>query len=93
MSFGLTNAPSTFIDLMNRVFKPYFDMSSIMFIDVILIYSRKDKDYASNHIIILQTLKEKKMYAKFSKCEFWIKFVAFVGHIVFIDGLELISTT
>ncbi|KAH0689359.1 hypothetical protein KY289_016717 [Solanum tuberosum] len=90
MSFGLTNAPATFMDLMNRVFKPYLDMFVIVFIDDILIYSRNEEDHASHLRIVLQTLKDRELYVKFSKCEFWLEFVAFLGHIIFGDGLEWI---
>ncbi len=82
MSFGLTNAPAAFMDLMNRVFKPYLDMFVIVFIDDILIYSRNEEDHASHLRIVLQTLKDKELYAKFSKCEFWLSSVAFLGHII-----------
>ncbi|KAH0761440.1 hypothetical protein KY290_017513 [Solanum tuberosum] len=90
MSFGLTNALATFMDLMNRVFKPYLDMFVIVFIDGILIYSRNKEDHASHLIIVLQTLKDRELYAKFSKCEFWLETVAFLGHIVSGDGIRKI---
>ena len=90
MSFCLTNAPITFMDLMKRVFKPYLDRFVLMFIDNILIYSRNEEDHASHLMIFLQTLKDKELYVKFSKCEFWLKSVSFLGHIIFGDGLELI---
>nr|AAV31171.1 Putative polyprotein, identical [Solanum tuberosum] len=89
MSFGFTNAPAAFMDLMNRVFKPYLDMFVIVFIDDILIYSRNKEDHASHLRIVLQTLKDKELYAKFSKCEFWLKSVAFLGHIVSGDGIKV----
>ncbi|KAH0679995.1 hypothetical protein KY290_022105 [Solanum tuberosum] len=89
MSFGLTNAPAAFMDLMNKVFKPYLDMFVIVFIDVILIYSRNEEDHASHLRIVLQTLKDKELYAKFSKCEFWLESVAFLGHINFGDGIRV----
>jgi len=89
MSFGLTNAPAAFMDLMNRVFKPYLDMFVIVFIDDILIYSRNEEDHASHLRTVLQTLKDKELYAKFSKCEFWLKSVAFLGHIVSGDGIKV----
>ncbi|KAH0759938.1 hypothetical protein KY290_023431 [Solanum tuberosum] len=82
MSFGLTDAPATFMDLMNIVFKPYLYMFVIVFIDDILIYSRNEKDHASHLRIVLQTLKDKELYAKLSKCEFWLESVAFLGHIM-----------
>ncbi|KAH0720379.1 hypothetical protein KY285_005181 [Solanum tuberosum] len=87
MLFGLTNALAAFMDLMNRVFKPYLDMFVIVFIDDILIYSRNEEDHASHLKIVLQTLKDKELYAKFFKCEFWLESVAFLGHIVSCDGI------
>ncbi|KAH0705906.1 hypothetical protein KY285_010431 [Solanum tuberosum] len=89
MSFGLTNAPTTFMDLMNRVFKPYLDMFVIIFIDGILIYSKNEEDHASHLRIVLQTLKDKELYAKFYKCEFWLEYVAFLGHIVSVKGIKV----
>ncbi|KAH0765914.1 hypothetical protein KY285_001785 [Solanum tuberosum] len=89
MSFDLTNALATFMDLMNRVFKPYLDMFIIVFINDILIYSRNEKDHASHLRIVLQTLKDRELYAKFSKCEFWLKSVTFLGHIVSGDGIRI----
>ncbi|WMV40873.1 hypothetical protein MTR67_034258 [Solanum verrucosum] len=89
MSFGLTNVPAAFIDLMNRVYKPYLDMFIIVFIDDILIYSRNEEDHASHLRVVLKTLKDKELYAKFSKCEFWHASVAFLGHIVSDDGTRV----
>ncbi|KAH0776360.1 hypothetical protein KY290_007771 [Solanum tuberosum] len=91
MSFGLTNAPAAFMDLMNRVFKPYLDMFVVVFIDFVLIYSRNKEDHASHLRIVLQTLKAKELYAKLSKCEFWLESVAFLGHIVSGDGIKVDS--
>ena len=82
MPFGLTNAPSTFIDLMNQVFHPYLDQFVIVFIDDILMYSKNAKEHAFYLRIVLQTLKEMQLYAKFSKCEFWLNKVVFLGHVV-----------
>ncbi|KAH0689164.1 hypothetical protein KY289_016522 [Solanum tuberosum] len=89
MSFGLTNAPAAFMDLMNRVFKPYLYMFVIVFIDDILIYSRNKEDHASHLRMVLQTLKDKELYAKFSTCEFWLESVAFLGHIVSEEGIKV----
>ncbi|KAH0748617.1 hypothetical protein KY290_027849 [Solanum tuberosum] len=89
MSFGLTNLPATFMDLMNRVFKPYLYMFVIVFIDDILIYSRNDEDHASHLRIVLQTLKDRELYAKFSKCEFWLESVAFLGHIMSRERIKI----
>ncbi|WMV32713.1 hypothetical protein MTR67_026098 [Solanum verrucosum] len=87
MSFGLTNAPTTFMDLMNGVFRPYLDSFVIVFIDDILIYSRSKEEHEHHLRIELGILKEKKLYVKFSKCEFWLSSVAFLGHIVSKEGI------
>ncbi|XP_019244366.1 PREDICTED: uncharacterized protein LOC109224233 [Nicotiana attenuata] len=70
VSFGLTNAPATFMDLMNRVFRPYLDSFVIVFIDDILIYSRSQEEHEQHLRVVLQTLRDSQLYAKFSKCEF-----------------------
>ncbi|GJV20678.1 putative reverse transcriptase domain-containing protein [Tanacetum coccineum] len=82
MPFGLTNAHAMFMDLMNRVCKPYLDKFVIIFIDVIIIYSRNKEEHADHLRIILELLKNKKLYAKFSKCDFWISIVQFLGHVI-----------
>ena len=82
MSFGLTNAPVAFMDLMNKVFKEYLDKFIIVFIDDILVYSRTVKEHELHLKVVLEKLREKKLYAKFSKCEFWLGKVAFLGHVV-----------
>ncbi|XP_019251017.1 PREDICTED: uncharacterized protein LOC109229931 [Nicotiana attenuata] len=80
MSFGLTNAPAAFMDLMNRVFRPYLDSFVIVFIDDILIYSRSQEEHEQHLRLVLQTLRDSRLYAKFSKCEFWLSSIAFLGH-------------
>ncbi|GJV76173.1 putative reverse transcriptase domain-containing protein [Tanacetum coccineum] len=72
MPFGLTNAPAVFMDLMNRVCKPYLDKFVIVFINDILIYSKDEKEHEEHLKSILELLKKEQLYAKFSKCEFWI---------------------
>ncbi|GJY60368.1 putative reverse transcriptase domain-containing protein, partial [Tanacetum coccineum] len=89
MSFGLTNAPAVFIDLMNRVCKPYLDKFVIVFIDDILIYSKDDEDHEKHLKIILELLKKEKLYAKFSKCDFWLDSVQFLGHVIDRSGVHV----
>ena len=80
--FGLTNALAAFMDLMNRVFHPYFDQFVIVFIDDILVYLKNAEEHAFHFRIVLQILKDKQLYAKFSKCEFWLNEVVFIKHVV-----------
>ncbi|GKB17382.1 reverse transcriptase domain-containing protein [Tanacetum coccineum] len=89
MPFGLTNAPAVFMDLMNRVCKPYLDKFVIVFIDDILIYSRNKEEHANHLRIILELLRKEKLYAKFSKCDFWIHIVQFLGHLIDSQGLHV----
>ncbi|KAL0551535.1 hypothetical protein IC582_010624 [Cucumis melo] len=89
MSFGLTNARAVFMDLMNRVFREFLDTFVIVFIDDILIYSRTEAEHEEHLRIVLQTLRDNKLYAKFSKCEFWLKQVSFLGHVVSKAGVSV----
>ncbi|CAA0821927.1 Uncharacterized mitochondrial protein AtMg00860, partial [Striga hermonthica] len=89
MPFGLSNAPDVFMDLMNRVFHPFLDQFVIVFIDDILVYSRAIDQHKEHLRNVLETLRREKLYAKFSKCEFWLDRVAFLGHIVTARGIEV----
>ncbi|GJV90442.1 putative nucleotidyltransferase, ribonuclease H [Tanacetum coccineum] len=88
MPFGLTNAPAVFMDLMNRVFHEFLDKFVIVFIDDILVFS-KSKEHEEHLRTVLQILRQEKLYAKFSKCEFWLSKVAFLGHIVSAEGITM----
>ncbi|KAL0534368.1 hypothetical protein IC582_028658 [Cucumis melo] len=89
MSFGLTNAPAVFMDLMNRVFREFLDTFVIVFIDDILIYSKTEAKHEEHLRMVLKTLRDNKLYAKFSKCEFWLKQVSFLGHVVSKAGVSV----
>ena len=92
MPFGLTNAPTEFMDLMNWVFRPYVDQFVVVFIDDILVYSKDAQQHEQHMKIVLQTLREKKLYAKLNKCDFWLKKVSFLGHIVSVEGIRVDPT-
>nr|GFB40569.1 putative reverse transcriptase domain-containing protein [Tanacetum cinerariifolium] len=89
MPFGLTNTPAVFMDLMNRVCKPYLDKFVIVFIDDILIYSKDEKEHEEHLKTILELLKKEELYAKFSKCEFWIPKILFLGHVIDSQGIHV----
>nr|GEY84963.1 putative reverse transcriptase domain-containing protein [Tanacetum cinerariifolium] len=89
MPFGLTNAPTVFMDLMNRVCKPYLDRFVTVFIDDILIYSENIKEHKGHLKLILRLLKKEELYAKFSKCEFWLSKVQFLGHVIDSEGIHV----
>ena len=79
------------MDLMNRVFKQYLDLFVVVFIDDILIYSRSEEEHASHLRFFMQTLKDLLLFAKFSKCEFWLQCVDFLRHIVSSEGIRVDS--
>ncbi|GKB08471.1 putative reverse transcriptase domain-containing protein [Tanacetum coccineum] len=87
MPFGLTNAPAVFMDLMNRVCKPYLDKFVIVFIDDILIYSKNKEEHGEHLKTILNLLRSEKLYAKFSKCDFWLDSVQFLSHVIDSNGV------
>jgi hypothetical protein len=87
MPFGLTNAPAVFMDLMNRVFQPYLDQFVVVFIDDILIYSKSLEKHEQHLRVVLQTLRDHKLYVKLKKCEFWLESDAFLGHVISKDGI------
>nr|GEW03353.1 hypothetical protein [Tanacetum cinerariifolium] len=89
MPFGLTNALAVFMDLINCIFHKYLDKFVIVFIDDILVYSKMKEEHEKYLSIMLGTLRQEKLYAKFSKCEFWLGQVAFLGHIVSVDGITM----
>ncbi|XP_052730515.1 uncharacterized protein LOC108324528 [Vigna angularis] len=89
MSFGVTNAPAIFMDYMNRIFRPYLDKFVVVFIDDILVYSKSCEKHEEHLRVVLSVLREKELYAKLSKCEFWMKKVQFLGHVVSAGGISV----
>ena len=89
MPFGLTNAPTTFMDLMHRVFQPYLDKFVVVFVDDILINSKSKEEHEGHLRIVFQTLRDHNLYAKFSKCEFWLTEVKFLGHVALVQGVSV----
>ena len=87
MPFGLTNAPTAFMDLMNRVCRPMLDRSVIVFIDDILVYSKTQEQHEEHLREVLEVLRRERLFAKFSKCEFWLREVQFLGHLVNQKGI------
>jgi hypothetical protein len=89
MSFGLTNAPAYFMNLMNKVFMKFLDKFVVVFIDDFLVYSKTKEEHAEHLRLVLGTLREHQLYAKFSKCEFWLKEVGFLGHVISAGGVSI----
>jgi hypothetical protein len=89
MSFELTNAPAYFMYLMNKVFMEYLDKFVMVFIDDILIYSKNEEEHEEHLRLVLQKLREHHLYAKFSKCDFWLKEISFLGNIITDGGISV----
>ena len=89
MPFGLTNALAAFMDLMHRIFQPYLDQFVVVFVDDILIYTQSEWEHEYHLRIVLQLLRDHQLYAKFSKCEFWLTEVRFLGHVVSALGVSV----
>ena len=89
MSFGLTNAPAYFMYLMNNVFMEYLDKFVVVFIDDILVYSKNEEEHEEHLRLVLQKLRENQLYAKLSKCEFWLKEVSFLGQVITDGGIAV----
>ncbi|XP_052724082.1 uncharacterized mitochondrial protein AtMg00860-like [Vigna angularis] len=87
MPFGVTNAPAIFMDYINRIFRPFLDKFVVVFIDDIFIYSKSREEHEEHLRMVLGVLREKELYAKLSKCEFWMNEVHFLGHVVSAGGI------
>jgi hypothetical protein len=92
MSFGLTNAPAYFMYLMNKVFMEYLDRFVIVFIDDILIFSKTMEEDEEHIRLVLEKLRSNQLYAKFSKCKFWLTEVAFLGHVISAGGVSVVPS-
>ena len=89
MPFGLKNAPAVFMDLMNRVFRPYVDQFVVVFLDDILMYSKDRESHETHFRVVLETLRQEQLYAKLIECEFWLNEVSFLGHVVSKEGIRV----
>ncbi|WJZ82884.1 hypothetical protein VitviT2T_002608 [Vitis vinifera] len=92
MPFGLTNAPTAFMDMMNRIYRPYLDHFVVVFVDDILIYSKSREEHGHHLHMALQTLRENQLYAKLEKCDFWLQEIQFLGHMVSQEGISVDPT-
>jgi hypothetical protein len=89
MPFGLTNAPAYFIYFMNKVFMEYLEKFIVVFIDDIMIFSKNDEEHDKHVCLVLQKLRQNQLYVKLNKCEFWLKEVSFLGHIISEGGISI----
>ena len=89
MPYGLTNAPVAFMDLMHRVFQPHLDQFLVVFIDDILIYSQYEEEHEDHLRVVLQFLRDHQLYTKFSKCEYWLNEVRFLGHVMSASSVSV----
>src|SRR4051812_29713946 len=89
MSFGFTNPPTYFMSMMNKVFMEFLDKFVVVFIDDILIYSKNEEEHKEHLRLVLEKLREHQLYAKFSKCEFWLKEVGFLRHVISGEGIAV----
>ena len=89
MSFGLTNAPAYFMNMMNKVFMEFLDKFVVVFIDDILVYSKNEEEHKEHLRLVLGKVREHQLYAKFSKCEFWLKEVGFLRHVISGEGIAV----
>ena len=92
MSFGLTNAPAYFMNMVNKAFMEFLDKFVVVFIDDILVFSKNEEEHEEHLRLVLEKLKEHQLYAKFSKCEFWLKEVGFLGHVISGEGIAVDPT-
>ena len=92
MSFGLNNAPAYFMNMMNKVFMEFLDKFVVVFIDDILVYSKNEKEHKEHLRLVLGKLTEHQLYVKFSKCEFWLKEVGFLVHVISGEGIAVDPT-
>jgi hypothetical protein len=89
MLFSVTNSPDVFMEYINRIFHPYLDQFVVVFIDDILVYSKSGEEHVEHLRVVLHTLKENKLFAKLSKCEFWLREVSFLGHVILKGGIAV----
>ena len=92
MSFGLTNAPAYFMNMMKKVFMEFLDKFVVVFIDDILVYSKNEEEHKEHLHLVLGKLREHQLYAKFNKCEFWLKEVGSLGHVISGEGIAVDPT-